>query len=181
MLVLNAGDLVIRPPQMDDFAAWAQLRADSRDFLERWEPVWPLDDLTRNAFRRRIRRYGAEIDNDEAYPFFIFQGPERRLVGGLTLGNIRRGAAQSGTIGYWMGVAHAGKGIMSRAVVAVSRLAFGPLRLERIEAACLPENAVSIHLLEKAGFQREGVARNFLAIAGNRRDHILFAMLATDR
>lgn len=181
MLVLRAGDLVVRPPLMDDFGEWAQLRAESRNFLERWEPVWPQDDLTRSAFRRRIRRYNAEIDNDEAYPFFICLGESQRIVGGLTLGNIRRGAAQTATLGYWMGEAHAGKGYMGRAVAAVRRLAFGPLRLERIEAACLPENAVSIHLLEKAGFQREGLARNFLAIAGQRRDHLLFALLATDR
>lgn len=180
MLVLKAGDLTIRPPVLDDFVAWSQLRGDSRAFLEQWEPLWPADDLTRGSFRRRIRRYNAEIDSDEAYPFFIFQGPESRLVGGLTLGNIRRGAAQTGTIGYWMGEAFAGRGIMSRTVGAVVRLAFGPLRLERLEAACLPENAASIHLLEKAGFQREGLARNFLSIAGKRRDHLTFALLATD-
>lgn len=179
-LVISQDNLTLRPPQLDDFNAWARQRADSRAFLAPWEPLWPEDDLTRGSFRRRIRRYNNEIDADESYPFFLFHGPDQELVGGLTLGNIRRGAAQTGTIGYWMGAAHANKGLMGRAVAIICRLAFFQLRLERIEAACLPENAASIHLLEKVGFQREGLARNYLNIAGSRRDHVLFALLATD-
>ena len=69
--------------------AWTQLRAESRAFLTPWEPSWPADDLTRTAFRRRIRRYHAEIREDRAYPFFIFRqsifdhlGPNEELVEG---------------------------------------------------------------------------------------------------
>jgi ribosomal-protein-alanine N-acetyltransferase len=58
--------------------------------------------------------------------------------------------------------------------------AFYRLGLERIEAACLPENAASIRVLEKAGFHREGYARGYLSIAGTRRDHLLFARLKSD-
>lgn len=180
MLAIEVGDLTIRPPQMDDFAAWSTLRAQSRDFLAPWEPLWPEDDLTRPSFRRRIRRYQSEIDSDEAYPFFVFRTADMMLLGGLTLGNVRRGAAQSASLGYWMGENFAGQGIMGHSVAAVCRLGFNKLRLERIEAACLEENAASTRLLEKAGFQREGLARSYLNIAGRRRDHLLFALLSSD-
>ena len=179
-LVLTTETLIIRPPELDDYPAWAALRDESRHFLMRWEPLWPEDDLSRTAFRRRIKRYQTEIDRDESYPFFLFRAEDGRLMGGITLGNVRRGAAQAGTLGYWMGERFAGQGYMRRAVTRVCHCAFDQLGLSRIEAACLPENAVSIHLLEKAGFGREGLARSYLNIAGERRDHILFALLADD-
>ena len=79
------------------------------------------------------------------------------MLGGLTLGGIRRGVAQAATLGYWMGAPHAGKGRMTRAVAAVATSASRTLRLHRIEAACIPDNAPSIALLERNGFRREGL------------------------
>ena len=116
---------------------------ESREFLTPWEPTWPEDDLTRAAFRRRLRRQVDEMARDESFSFLIFDAGTDTLLGGLTLGGIRRGVAQSGTLGYWMGAPHAGKGRMTRAVAAAVRFGFSTLRLHRIEAACLPENAAS--------------------------------------
>lgn len=169
--------VVLRPPQPADYAEWAQLREASRSFLMPWEPTWPADDLTRGAFRRRLRRYAEDQRADLAYPFFVFRTADNALVGGLTLGNIRRGVAQSGSLGYWMGAAYARQGYMTAAVRAVIGFAFGTLRLHRIEAACIPGNAASIRLLEKTGFAREGYAREYLCINGVWQDHLLFARL----
>lgn len=179
-LTLEAGDLRLRVPRPEDYAPWAELRARSRAFLEPWEPLWPADDLTPHAFRRRLARYRHEIRTDSAYPFFLFERSTNRLLGGLTITHIRRRAAMSGTLGYWMGEPFAGRGLMSAAVPALCRHAFSLLELERIEAACLPENAASLRVLEKAGFQREGFARSYLSIAGARRDHLLLALLKSD-
>ncbi len=165
---------------MGDFAEWALLRAQSRDFLRPWEPTWPRDDLSRSSFRRRIRHYQRDIRSDYAYPFFIFNKYDNTFIGGITLGNIRRGVAQSGTIGYWVGERHARKGYMSTALPLLMEYAFSTLELHRIEAACLPENAASIGLLKKCGFQQEGYARRYLRIDGAWRDHVLFALLADD-
>jgi ribosomal-protein-alanine N-acetyltransferase len=175
------GDLVmLRAPQMSDHAEWSALRELSRDFLTPWEPIWPADDLTRAAFRRRIRRYAEDQRNDLAYPFFVFRTSDNVLVGGLTLANIRRGCAQAGSLGYWMGAPYARQGHMTAAVNAVLPFAFGTLRLHRVEAACIPANAASIRLLEKNGFQREGSARQYLCINGIWQDHLLFARLRDD-
>ncbi len=169
----------LRPPRPEDHGPWAALREASRDFLRPWEPIWPADDLTRSAFRRRIRRYQHEIDEDQAYPFFLFLD-DGTLMGGLTLGMVRRGVAQATTLGYWMGAPHAGQGHMTRAVHATAHYAFETLRLRRIEAACVPNNGPSMRLLEKVGFQREGYARQYLCINGVWQDHILFALLRDD-
>ncbi len=179
-LTVSGGGVQLRPPQMADYEDWAALREQSRAFLQPWEPSWPLDDLTRSAFRRRLERYARELERNEAFPFFIFRAADRVLVGGLNLTNVRRGAAATASLGYWMGVPFAGRGLMTAAVRQVLDLAHGRLELRRVEAACLPENAASVRLLEKTGFQREGLGREYLSINGVWRDHLLYARLAHD-
>jgi ribosomal-protein-alanine N-acetyltransferase len=170
----------LRPPLAQDYAPWAALRAESRDFLQPWEPLWARDELTRGAFRRRLRRYAREQREDRAYPFFLFRESDGQLLGGATLSNVRRGVAMACTLGYWMGAPHAGKGYMSAAVSLLLPFAFGELRLNRVEAACLPTNSASRRLLENAGFEREGYARRYLRIAGEWQDHVLYARVAGD-
>src|SRR5271166_526118 len=178
---LVRGDgLYLRPATPADYASWSRLRAASRAFLERWEPTWPEDDLTQAAFRRRLRRQEEDISRDEAYAFLIFDQTSDQLLGGITLGGVRRGVSQTGTLGYWMGAPHAGKRRMTRAVATTVDFAFSKLRLHRVEAACIPENAPSIALLQRNGFQREGFARGFLKINGAWRDHLLFALVDGD-
>ena len=176
---LRGDGVILRPAEMRDYEEWAALRERSRSFLVPWEPVWPADDLTRSAFRRRVRVQTEEIERDEAYPLFIFDEAET-LVGGITIGQVSRGVAQAATLGYWMGQPFAGRGYMSRAVRAVAHYSFSSLRLHRLEAACLPHNHASAELLQSVGFTREGYARAYLRIAGIWQDHLLYAMLEND-
>jgi len=169
--------VLLRIPQVPDYADWTALREGSRDFLTPWEPTWPADDLSRSAFRRRIRRYSEDLRTDQGYAFLIIRSSDNTLVGGLTLANIRRGVAQAGSIGYWMGRPFVRQGYMTAAVRAIIPFAFASLRLHRLEAACIPSNAGSIRLLEKTGFVREGYAREYLCINGIWQDHLLYGRL----
>ena len=183
--LVRGNGVYLRPGEMRDYEQWSSLRERSREFLTPWEPVWAPDDLNRLAFRRRIRRNNEEIERDETYPLFIFRAEDSVLLGGLTLGQIRRGVSQTGTIGYWMGAEHAGKGYMARAVrallaAAFSSSVFGSMRLHRVEDACIPRNEASLRLLKACGFQQEGYARSYLRINGNWEDHVLFAILDSD-
>ena len=178
--VIAGKGLYLRTPSLADYPEWAQIRAESRAFLTPWEPTWPADDLTRAAFRRRIRRYQSEIRDDQAYPFFIFRDGDGALLGGITLSNVTRGMTQTATVGYWMGERHADRGYMTNAVRAIVPFAFNVLHLHRIEAACLPHNAPSMRLLQNVGFQREGIARGLVCIAGRWQDHIVFSLLSED-
>jgi ribosomal-protein-alanine N-acetyltransferase len=178
--IIQGDGLYLRNPTLADYSAWAELRAESRTFLTPWEPTWPADDLTRTAYRRRMRRYQSEVRDDRAYPFFVFRQADHALLGGITLSNVARGMTQTATLGYWMGERHANQGYMSKAVRAVAPFAFGALNLHRIEAACLPHNGPSIRLLEKVGFRREGLARGLVCINGRWQDHIVFALLTDD-
>ncbi len=169
--------VTLRLPQMAEFEEWVALRSASRDFLTPWEPTWPADDLTRSAFRRRLKRYAEDWRTDQSYAFFVFRKQDNVLLGGLTLANVRRGVAQAGSIGYWLGMRFARRGYMTAAVKAVLPFAFETLRLHRVEAACIPTNTASIRSLEGCGFLREGYARQYLCINGIWQDHLLFARL----
>jgi len=173
--------VILRTPQAADHTEWAALRERSRDFLTPWEPTWPADDLSRSAFRRRIRRYAEDLRSDQSYAFLIFRSGDGRLVGGLTLANVRRGVAQAGSLGYWMGLPYIRHGHMTAAVRAVIPFAFNTLRLHRLEAACIPTNTASIRLLENTGFVREGYAREYLCINGIWQDHLLYGRLKDSR
>jgi [ribosomal protein S5]-alanine N-acetyltransferase len=172
---LTGSRVLLRAPKSADYAEWAQIRRESRDFLEPWEPSWARDELERSAFRERLSRYAKERKEGSGHVYFIFRQGSKELAGGITLGHIKRGVAQSGVIGYWMGERFAGQGYMSEAVDVIKRHAFGPLALHRLEAACIPDNERSVRLLKKAGFELEGHLRSYLKINGSWRDHLLFS------
>lgn len=178
--VIESDRVMLRTPQMSDYPAWAELRASSREFLVPWEPSWASDELSRASFRRRVRHYLRDLREDVGYALFIYGNASSALVGGLTLCNVRRGVTQSCTLGYWIGAKYAQQGYMTAAVRAVVPFVFDSLELHRLEAACLPTNTASIRLLEKTGFQREGLARRYLRINGVWQDHLLYALLASD-
>lgn len=170
----------LRPPTLGDWRAWSELREASRDFLKPWEPTWPRDALSRAAYRRRLRQYTAEWRDGTGYSFFVFLTGKELLAGGVSLANVRQGVSQSASLGYWMGETYANQGYMSEALPKVLDYAFETLGLHRVEAACLPENGPSRSLLSKTGFVEEGVARQYLRIDAEWRDHLLFAMLRQD-
>jgi len=171
----------LRPPAHSDFRAWAALRRNSEKFLTPWEPTWALDHLTRKAFTNRVYWAQRSISGGTAVPLFMVRRADDSLLGAITLDNIRRGPAQAGTLGYWIGAPFARKGYMREAIEAVVHHGFDMLDLSRIEAACLPENKASRGVLEKSGFKYEGVAQSYLQINGRWRNHVLYANLRGDR
>jgi len=179
-LKLEGRAIYLRPPRPHDHRAWAALRAKSRSFLEPWEPTWPEHDLTKAAFRARLGAYSRELELGEAYPFFIFRRADDALVGAVRLFHVRRGVAQAGSIGYWIGQPFMRQGHMVDAVETLIRFAFKGLGLHRLEAACMPENHASAALLQKCGFLEEGYAPAYLKINGGWRDHRLFGMVAPE-
>ena len=173
--------MVLRPPMHMDFRPWSELRRESAEFLQPWEPSWSADHLTRKGFVNRVYWANRSIAQGTAVPLFLIRREGNRVIGAITLDNIRRGPSQAGTIGYWIGAEFARQGYMKEALTAVVHYAFEVLDLSRIESACLPENAASRALLEKCGYKYEGVAQSYLQINGRWRNHVLYANLRGDR
>ncbi|MCB5200134.1 ribosomal-protein-alanine N-acetyltransferase [Loktanella sp. DSM 29012] len=178
---LETERLTLRAPVHADFRAWAALRRDSADFLQKWEPTWAADHFSRKSFTNRVYWSQRSITQGTAVPLFLIRRDDNTLLGAITLDNIRRGPAQAGTTGYWIGAPFARQGYMREAIEAVVHYAFTKLDLSRIEAGCLPENTASRRLLEQTGYKYEGVAQSYLQIDGRWRNHVLYANLRHDR
>ena len=173
--------LTLRLPEHGDWRQWSEVRAVSTEFLTKWEPVRAEDHLTRRSFTNRVYWAQRAEAQGTALAMLLIRRVDQQLLGALTLDNIRRGPAQTGTFGYWIGVDFARQGYMREAILALTHHAFTRMDLSRLEAACLPENAASRGVLEKCGFKYEGVAQSYLQINGRWRNHVLYANLRGDR
>lgn len=177
---LRCGRVLLVEPTRSLFEAWSLLRETSRQHLEPYEPAWASDELTRSAFRRRLKRYRLDRVRGTGAAFLVVRATDQALLGGVALTNIRRGVTQSASVGYWIGSPFVRRGYASEALAGVLRHAFDDLGLNRVEAACMPSNHASIAVLERGGFRREGLARRYLMINRVFEDHLLFARLRDD-
>lgn len=176
--LLRGKRLSLRAPQPADYPAWYALRRKSQEFLRPYEPRWTEADLGRRLYLARLYRGRQEAAAGTDYTFLIFLGRDGKgeLLGGLTISNIRRRAAQFANVGYWMGVGFAGQGFMTEAVGTVLPYVFDTLSLHRLHAAFMPHNQASRRVLEKNGFREEGFAESYLQIDGRWADHVLFGL-----
>ena len=149
-------------------AAAARSRALHRGYV-----VLPATRDEYHSYLRRTRRVNQES-------FFIIDAPSGELAGVININDIARGAEQSGRLGYYSFVPHAGKGLMYEALALVIARAFRELGLHRLEANIQAGNRRSIALVEALAFRREGRARGFLKIGNRWRDHDRWALLKED-
>ena len=161
----------IRPLEPTDAEELAALLLANRAFLEPFDPPRPDDFFTPRAQRARIAARG--------HLYGIVDGDA--LAGTIALSNVVQGAFRSANLGYWVARERNGRGLATQAVAEiVAEIAFGELRLHRVEAGTLVENVASQRVLEKNRFTRIGVAPRYLLIGGAWRDHVLFQRTVED-
>jgi [ribosomal protein S5]-alanine N-acetyltransferase len=114
----------------------------------------------------------ARIADSGRYGWLILDGGEP--AGMIGLGDIVLGPLQRGIVSYWVDEERTGRGLATAALAEVVDYAFAELELHRLEAGTLVDNVASQRVLEKNGFERFGLAKRFLLIAGEWRDHVLF-------
>ena len=171
----------LRLPRVKDFENWVVLRRNSERFLSQWEPERDKSFYALSLFKSRVKWANKNFKEKKVIHAFIFGKENESLMGAITIDNVRRGAAKSGSIGYWLGEPYVKNGYMNEVVRALTYYVFKNFDLSRIEAATLPENHSSRNLLEKTGFKYEGVAQSYLQIAGRWRNHIIYSLLHEDR
>lgn len=179
-LRLNGERIYIRAPHRNDWEGWVEVRKRNTKFLKPWSPAAALANLTREGYNQRLSAYKADWDDDRGYAFFIFRQDNDALVGGITLNNIVRGAGQMATLGYWLDEGETRQGFMTEAALLACQFGFSALKLHRIQAGTLPENAASQKVLLNCGFRGEGIARKYIKIAGEWRDHQIFSLLSEE-
>ena len=180
-LTIDTQRCYLRLPRLSDFENWVNLRKTSEDFLSKWEPDRDRNFYSASLFKSRVKWAKQKFKEKKVVHVFIFRREDNILIGAVTLDNVRRGAAQSGSIGYWLGESFIKNGYMFEVLKALIFFAFKNFEVSRIEAATLPENKASRKLLEKTGFKYEGVAQSYLQISGRWRNHVMYSLLRADR
>lgn len=164
--------------RVDDAAALAAVLVRSRDALAPWEPVRPRSYFTVEGQRRGL---GDALDlhaHGGSYPGLVLV--DGTPAGRVNLNNVVRGAFESADLGYWVDVAHQGRGVATAAVRAVLAVAFDELGLHRVQAGTLVHNHASRRVLAKNGFAEIGLAPRYVRIAGRWQDHLLHQRLTDD-
>jgi ribosomal-protein-alanine N-acetyltransferase len=183
-LVLRGENIELRSPRFTDRAQWNRVRVENKEWLSPWEATLPRtpdgapasEFLTkRPSFYAMVRALNLEARAGRSFSFMIWH--QKNLVGQITLGGVIYGALRGAHIGYWIDKNYAGRGYTTEAVNEVTRFAFEQLGLHRIEINIRPENAASIRVAEKAGYNFESDRPEFLHIAGSWRDHKSYVKL----
>ncbi|MDA2805907.1 GNAT family N-acetyltransferase [Nocardiopsis suaedae] len=159
-----------------DAAALAEHLTESRAFLAPWDALRDDRYFTPEGQRAQIEEALKGYGAGTAAPFAIL-GDDGSAVGRINLNGITRGAFQSASIGYWVSKSHNGRGLATRAVAEMKEYAFGALDLHRLQAETLLRNTPSQRVLKNNGFTPYGVAPQYLKIAGEWQDHVLFQAL----
>ena len=164
----------------DDTQAYLDLIQVTRLPYQAVEPLRDDEFYTLDAQTRRIQDRLKAAEEGTGYQFGIYTIKDDLLIGQISLNNVSYGVANYADMGYFIHPDYQGGGRMTAAVKLAVAYAFRALKLNRVQAAILPTNAGSQRVLEKNGFQAEGIARKYLKINGSYQDHRIYAVLAED-
>lgn len=175
---LQHGRIGVRPLVRRDAQAWARLRGENVSWLAEWEASLPAGSgEAATSYAGMVRGLRTRARRGQAMPFVITY--DGAMVGQLTVNSITWGSARSASLGYWVTRAFAGQQITPTAVALVIDHLFA-IGLHRIEISIRPENQASLRIVEKLGFRQVGLARKYLHIAGDWRDHRVFQLVVED-
>ncbi|MGW0957874.1 GNAT family N-acetyltransferase [Streptomyces gelaticus] len=169
----------LRPAAPADAASLAVALTRSRAYMQPWEPVRPDFFYTEQGQQERLSGLFAARDAGQGMPW-VLADEEDRAIGGFNLNAIVLGPFRSATLGYWVDVEYAGRGLATAAVQRICEVARDGLRLHRIEAGTVTDNFASQRVLAKCGFEQYGTAPRYLHINGEWRDHRLFQRILHD-
>ncbi|MFG1709544.1 GNAT family N-acetyltransferase [Nonomuraea sp. M3C6] len=172
-------DVVLRLATEQDAEALAHAYVRNREHLRPWEPRRPEEFFTRSGQAERLKDVLEQRAQGRAVPWVLADGD--LIVGRMTLNTIVRGPFLSADLGYWLDTDYTGRGLATKAVLVVCRVADEVLRLHRIAAGTLLDNAASQAVLRKTGFELIGTAPRYLEIDGSWQDCRLFQRILNDR
>ena len=165
-----------RPLSLDDVPALTALYVANRRFLAPWQPLRPDSYFTEDGQREAVEGILGQQASGSAVALLITDS-HGAIVGMFTIASIIRGAFQSCSVGYWLAEQAQGRGLATAALLEVVDLAFGGLRLHRIQAETLRHNRPSQRVLERVGFLKYGEAQSYMYIAGEWQDNVLYQLL----
>ncbi|UOQ88203.1 GNAT family N-acetyltransferase [Agromyces endophyticus] len=176
------GGVVVRLLADGDGPALAAAYTRNREHLAPWEPARTADFFTAAWHERDVAGALTRLEAGTLIPLVIEAGggdDSGEIVGRLNLSDLVRGVFQNANLGYWVDGRLNGRGLATTAVGIALHHARAA-GLHRVQAGTLVHNLASQRVLERNGFERIGLTRRYLRIAGEWQDHVLFARLLED-
>jgi RimJ/RimL family protein N-acetyltransferase len=178
VFLLETSRLLLRPFRDGDAAAFAAYRSDPLVArYQGWDAPYPLEQAT--AFVASMTQV------EPGRPGAWFQAAIERRADGAMLGDcafqVLADEPRQAQIGCTLAREHQGQGVAAEAVSRLVEYLFADLGLHRVIGVCDLENQASRRLLERLGFQLEGVFRENVWFKGAWGSECLYATLRRDR
>jgi ribosomal-protein-alanine N-acetyltransferase len=176
---LHSPRLLLRSPCVALTSTVMAFQTRNAAHFEPWDPDHPPGhfEAARVAERLSQGEQAFALGSDYRYWFSLSEAAAD-VIGQVHISQLSRGAFQSAVLGYSLDAMHQGRGLMNEALGALIDEMFGPdVHLHRIQAAVRPQNTRSRKVLQRLGFELEGLSRRYLHIHGAWRDHEVFALI----
>ncbi|HEY6330738.1 MAG TPA: GNAT family protein [Blastocatellia bacterium] len=167
---IDCGSFVLRRWNIDDKQALIR-NANNRNVSRNLRDLFPYPYTDRDA-----ERWLAHADADRGVPWLYAIEVDGEAAGGISLETKADVECHSAELGYWLGEPFWGRGVTTAAVRAITGHAFLESEIYRIFAYVFARNTASMRVLEKAGYQREGVLRRGIVKDGVLMDLVMYAM-----
>ncbi len=175
MLVTDRMYLTLSHPKMA--AEVADFHARNKEALAEFEPARPSLYYTKSGMKKYLKMDYKDTMNGTEFRYYLTMKGSDKIIGTVCIGSIAYGSVKSGTLSYKIDKDYQGKGLATEAVKEVINFAFNILKLHRINAEVMPRNAKSLRIMEKLGFEKEGLARRYLEINNKWEDHYTFGLI----
>ena len=170
--ILRGEAIYLFAPNKESAEDFLTLTTGSQNFHHPW--VYPPTDL------KHYRAYLDRLENGFAHGFFIARCEDDAMVGVVSINDPIMGGFRSASLGYCAAASYSGRGYMAEGLALVLDHPFTELDFNRLEANVQPGNAVSLALVGRLGFRKEGFSPAFLKVGGVWCDHERWAMLSAE-
>jgi len=173
-MLLRTDRLILREFVEEDWQAMFEYQSDPLYLM--YNPWNHGDEEKARDFVAMFMRHQEEDPRRKYQLAIVLPGEEDKVIGNCGV-RVQSVGDHEGDMGYEVAPWHWGKGYATEAARAMLRFGFEELRLHRISAHCIAENAASAHVLEKIGMKLEGRLRKKEWMKGRWWDTLLYGVL----
>tara|TARA_B100000508_G_scaffold140035_1_gene139760 strand:- start:1640 stop:2233 length:594 start_codon:yes stop_codon:yes gene_type:complete len=176
-------DMLLSTPRLNLVLPSAEHASDMVNFLccnrQHFKHTFPAQPqhYTEKFWQQLFRHAKTIADNQQSLYVLLVLKNQTNIIGNICFDGIIRGALQAGYLGFKIGKNYQHQGFMHEALGAIVRYLFNDWNIHRIMANYRVGNDESEKLLHKLNFQQEGLAKDYLYIDGQWRDHILTSLV----
>jgi ribosomal-protein-alanine N-acetyltransferase len=174
---LKTENLIVSLLNPDDFELLVKYQSENRIHLSQWEPSRLTKYFSGEETKKRVENDFEDFQRGSSILLVGFNKDKSEIICLCSFSNIVHGAFQACNLGYSISEKEQGKGLMFEMLQVSMQYVFSEYKLHRIMANYIPSNNRSEKLLNKLGFQKEGLAKSYLKIAGSWQDHVLTSKL----